>query len=406
MTKTHSERSGGGPLAHPSSPAGLRRHTPICARTRLEIEPFAARTGSSHRARAKHRSEGSANPRRRRHEAVPAPATPGREARVVSATRGRLRAHLPGWSEVGRAEIERQLLELPGVHKVDANPLTRNVLVLYEPSELDQDTVLAALGALDPDAAARAGRRRVAQAERATRRRAPEAAGSQDHVPSGMPGPVPLVGATARVVGIPLRLGAVGLRFLLRAEKTSIRRAGVGRLATAADRVGWLARIARRAQEVLDRVAGHELVRGLIGLASVTPSGRFAGLALMGVDVLSSVVEIRARRQRQTGLGWTAAVEQEITARLRGHAQDRVRAAVLEALAAARGSRRPTMKGARGADPMIAITDATWLAIAVRLLRAVAPHQRHLAAVSSLFAACGSVVGLLAERGLGSDPRY
>jgi cation-transporting ATPase I len=67
------------------------------------------------------------------------------EPQVLSAIRGRLRVHLPAWAGRGRRGLERHLRAVPGVLRVEANPLTHNVLVGFDPTETDRGTVLAAL---------------------------------------------------------------------------------------------------------------------------------------------------------------------------------------------------------------------------------------------------------------------
>jgi hypothetical protein len=66
---------------------------------------------------------------------------------VLSQIPGRLRVHLPDWRDELAEQIEARLLEVPGVQAVRANPLTRNVLVEFDP---DAATVPAILAALQP----------------------------------------------------------------------------------------------------------------------------------------------------------------------------------------------------------------------------------------------------------------
>src|ERR1019366_3368665 len=67
----------------------------------------------------------------------------GVEPRVVHSSRGRLRIALPLW--VGKAErqIESQLVQLPGVHAVEANALTGNILFRYDATLTSARTLLA-----------------------------------------------------------------------------------------------------------------------------------------------------------------------------------------------------------------------------------------------------------------------
>lgn len=64
---------------------------------------------------------------------------------IVSAVRGRLRARLSHWQGKGAQSIQSQLRATEGVRSVQANPLTGNVLIRYDPSETDEDTILDAL---------------------------------------------------------------------------------------------------------------------------------------------------------------------------------------------------------------------------------------------------------------------
>src|SRR5436305_1420750 len=65
--------------------------------------------------------------------------------RVLHAIPGRFRAHLPGGSPWPHRHMERRLRQVPGVRKAEANPLTRNVLVHFDPRVTDHAAVLAAL---------------------------------------------------------------------------------------------------------------------------------------------------------------------------------------------------------------------------------------------------------------------
>src|SRR5437764_145137 len=67
---------------------------------------------------------------------------------------GRLRVHLPGWSGNGRHLLEARLCRLPGVRRAEANPLTRNLLLCFDPQQTTQETLLAALAEMAVDAPA------------------------------------------------------------------------------------------------------------------------------------------------------------------------------------------------------------------------------------------------------------
>lgn len=65
--------------------------------------------------------------------------------RVLSVIPGRLRLHLTGWTNGSAERIEDFLRRINGVKSVQANLLTRNVLVQFDPLVTDADTLLAKL---------------------------------------------------------------------------------------------------------------------------------------------------------------------------------------------------------------------------------------------------------------------
>src|SRR5919112_1259868 len=72
------------------------------------------------------------------------------EPRVIHALPGRVRVHLPGWEGGGRRGIEARLRRVQGVSEVRASPLTRNVLVRFDPEATDQESVLTAVRLPEP----------------------------------------------------------------------------------------------------------------------------------------------------------------------------------------------------------------------------------------------------------------
>ncbi len=64
------------------------------------------------------------------------------EPTVLSSVSGRLRAHLADWSGLGQRELEHRVRRLPGVRRAEANPLTGNVLVTYDPAVTAGATLL------------------------------------------------------------------------------------------------------------------------------------------------------------------------------------------------------------------------------------------------------------------------
>ncbi len=74
-----------------------------------------------------------------------------KELEVLHALRGRVRVHLNNWSGRGQQRIEGRLRTLPGVRSAQANPLTGNVLVQYDPAQIDEVGVLDTLHAVSAD---------------------------------------------------------------------------------------------------------------------------------------------------------------------------------------------------------------------------------------------------------------
>jgi len=70
------------------------------------------------------------------------------EPRVVHSSHGRIRVHLPHWPGTGGEQIVAGLGRLPGVTNSEANPLTGNVLIRYDPQQTQSAALLAALPAL------------------------------------------------------------------------------------------------------------------------------------------------------------------------------------------------------------------------------------------------------------------
>lgn len=65
--------------------------------------------------------------------------------RVLHAIEGRVRVHVPAWSGRGQLRLEALLRQVPGVTRVEANPLSRNVLVQFHPHSAGDRAVLRAL---------------------------------------------------------------------------------------------------------------------------------------------------------------------------------------------------------------------------------------------------------------------
>jgi hypothetical protein len=67
------------------------------------------------------------------------------EARIVHVIPGRVRIHLGGWSRNDKGLIEARLRSLAGVRSAQADPLTGNVLMHFDPQLTNEYTLLAAL---------------------------------------------------------------------------------------------------------------------------------------------------------------------------------------------------------------------------------------------------------------------
>ncbi len=71
------------------------------------------------------------------------------EPRVLHTVAGRVRVHLPGWSGQGKPQIEKQLRQLQGVRRIQANPITGTILMVFDPASLSEQTMLHAVQELD-----------------------------------------------------------------------------------------------------------------------------------------------------------------------------------------------------------------------------------------------------------------
>src|SRR5437763_215648 len=72
------------------------------------------------------------------------------EPRIVHALPGRMRVHLPGWEGRGQRGLETSLRRMRGISDVRSSPLTRNVLVRFDPDVTDDETILTAVQTLEP----------------------------------------------------------------------------------------------------------------------------------------------------------------------------------------------------------------------------------------------------------------
>ena len=70
---------------------------------------------------------------------------------VIHAIPGRLRVHLPAWSGQGKRQVETHLRLAQGVRSVQANALTGNVLIHYDPAVTNEQALLKEVQAFDLD---------------------------------------------------------------------------------------------------------------------------------------------------------------------------------------------------------------------------------------------------------------
>ena len=76
------------------------------------------------------------------------------EPRTISAIPGRARVHLPAWSGRGQYQLEKRVRQVPGVRRAEANALTGNILVFFDPQTTDPNALHAALDAAQRETAA------------------------------------------------------------------------------------------------------------------------------------------------------------------------------------------------------------------------------------------------------------
>ncbi len=70
--------------------------------------------------------------------------------RLLHTLPGRMRLHIPGWTRRTQDALERRLRQLHGVRSIQANAVTGNVLILFDPAVIDQQAILAAIWPPEP----------------------------------------------------------------------------------------------------------------------------------------------------------------------------------------------------------------------------------------------------------------
>ncbi|HZU69141.1 MAG TPA: HAD-IC family P-type ATPase [Ktedonobacteraceae bacterium] len=73
------------------------------------------------------------------------------EPRVLHTIPGRIRVHVPAWSGQGNRSLETQLRQVHGVKNVQANSITGNILIQFDPALIDEQTLVKEVYSLDLD---------------------------------------------------------------------------------------------------------------------------------------------------------------------------------------------------------------------------------------------------------------
>src|SRR5262245_10203789 len=76
------------------------------------------------------------------------------QMQILHALPGRLRVHLSEWTGRGARQIEKRLRRVPGVQRAEANPATKNVLIVSDPRQVRRESLLSELSAAERDAGA------------------------------------------------------------------------------------------------------------------------------------------------------------------------------------------------------------------------------------------------------------
>lgn len=73
------------------------------------------------------------------------------DPRVLHAIPGRVRMHISEWSGAGKRELETKLRRVEGVRSVQANAVTGNILIQYDPLITDEGNLVTIAGTLAHD---------------------------------------------------------------------------------------------------------------------------------------------------------------------------------------------------------------------------------------------------------------
>jgi hypothetical protein len=190
------------------------------------------------------------------------------ETRIIHTMPGRVRIHLPGWTEPG--DVERRVRQIPGVCATQANSLTGNILIRFDPARTDERTVVraAAMLATPGGAVIGAGQVRLAEHEEAQQ------------------------GILARRAG---NRRAVPARFV--ARRTERRSVGNGQPGHAGSPLVRAQALVSQSWHVNTAGLALKAAGVIIGVARASSP---LGLALVGIDVALLIGEARGRRTVQS----------------------------------------------------------------------------------------------------------
>ena len=281
------------------------------------------------------------------------------EPRVLHSLPGRVRVHLPGWSGQSKLGIEKKLRQVWGVRSVQANPLTGNILVQFDPAITNEQTIVELVRTIEVDVTSppvkepppahvlRERHRGTVRARIAVRgldrdphlaRRVLEHLGCRPGVRASvnrltgrvlvefeeheevlediiseitglelpeLPGedhpahpldPGPLVQSTTRTIGATLGLALHAVRQLLGSEEPLPGASAALHAASIIGLLQGLPPIRFGLRKLLGRTVA-DLVVHIPGIISLTLGGSVLGLAVVGTESLRMVTEVQARRE-------------------------------------------------------------------------------------------------------------
>lgn len=82
---------------------------------------------------------------------VTTPAQAPQRMKLIHSSFGRLRIHFPQWKGEGEYLLETRIRQQPGIIKAEANSITRNVLIVYNPAATTEEKLLTFLNDFQPE---------------------------------------------------------------------------------------------------------------------------------------------------------------------------------------------------------------------------------------------------------------